>query len=122
MRLSEAIRLGAAISPQTAGRFFEKGKSCALGSAALAIGIKETNDVDQCVAVMYALRIAFPVLSNTNVPCPACAHLLANLSSAVAHLNDNHSWTREKIADYVEFIENAQQETAPVEEPVAVHA
>ena len=117
MRLSEAIRLGAMLHPQCFGALYEyrpgpadvtaneklprrvwrtRGvmKSCALGAALMA-GYSETFENE------YA-----PVIKRC---CPAC-RAPDCLTQTISHLNDRHRWTREAIADWVQTIEEANDE------------
>lgn len=108
MRLSEAIRLGAMLKPQAFDSWGSDHDSCAIGAAHDAIGIKRT-----------AARSTTPWfdLYNTTVLCPAgCNRRQRVLINAVTHLNDEHRWTREQIADWVEGIERAQSQTDGVRE------
>lgn len=56
------------------------------------------------------------------VPCPSmfdrCDLRNARLSRIIEHLNDDHRWTREQIADWVATVE-AQQESAAMEPALA---
>lgn len=130
MKLSEAIRLGAMLKPQCFGRYFYRDGSCALGAAADALGVQ----VDQlCVGngtivpQIYASnwpRSSVTFMFMTVPPlCPACGQQRAAVDCLIRHLNDEHRWTREQIADVVARIEAQQELQAPVEaprEPVAV--
>jgi hypothetical protein len=112
MKLSEAILLGSTMSGQcwsVLSLNYPDGRidTCALGSAALAIG--KLNYV--------ALERAFPWIDNVFAGCPECDPLYGAGSTILAvygmipHLNDNHRWTRERIAEWVSTIE-------PADEPV----
>jgi hypothetical protein len=95
MKLSEAIRLGALLHPQLFGAFNlierETGhilRTCAIGAASAA-GYDTTR------------------LGNSSVTqCPAC-QLRGGVAGIIAHLNDDHRWTRERIADWVEMCEGS---------------
>lgn len=114
MKLSEAIRLGAMLKPQAFGRIsgpvdgprgpgdvlglrFVLG-TCALGAAYDAGFIRQLADADVHDVEMY---------------CPACGQwsyggeAVALVNHIVMHLNDEHRWTRERIADWVESVEQA---------------
>lgn len=102
MKLSEAMRLGAMLHPQhfyAAWMLDDRQEilaTCALGAANVA-GYEDDG---------FALWAA---------TCPVCANLAPwhNVSSIIAHLNDDHRWTRETIADWVETIEPADDPPAP---------
>lgn len=102
MKLSEAIRLGAMLRPQGFGRSYDKrnGGTCAFGAACEACGIDVTDD-----KATGAAKLAWYgfYASLMGVPCPVCN---ASGSVTIPHLNDHHHWTRERIADWVESIEN----------------
>ncbi len=107
MRLSEAIRLGAVLKPQAFGAIREEGRSCALGAACDALGIRHEN----------ALPTQYPEL-HRSVKCPGCGSLKGvwrrlrgyefDLEDVIVHLNDDHRWERERIADFVRKIESKE--------------
>lgn len=104
MRLSEAIRLGAMLHPQYFGAMRKRGArgeviaTCALGAA----------DEAGYGHVFGFLQV---------MKCPAC-HEHRAISGNVAHLNDYHGWTRERIAEWVATVE-PQEPTAPATEQPA---
>ena len=107
MKLSEAIRLGAMVGPQvTDGRTYDGDGSCALGAAMIATGHR-----GEC----YALVLDYFTLSQSLVEQPVTREQMMALS-AVRELNDRHRWTREQIADWVDTIERAQEQTVGVRE------
>ena len=120
MTLSEAIRLGAMLSPQGFSGTSVDGR-CALASAADACGIP---DLAKGSLINYkALKERFPVLVDEMMRCPVarqeyCLLLTREVMGIIYHLNDVHRWTREAIADWVETLEQHQQETVDV--PVMV--
>jgi len=98
--LAEAILSGAAHRPEQAfGEYFlGRLASCALGAAyegmyhlpLEATGIRPKN-----------LERLFDCLENTLRSCPVgCKKRLA-LGAMILHLNDDHHWTREAIAQWV---------------------
>lgn len=97
MRMYEAMRLGAMLGPQLVGVLVNSaGGFCARGAALLGAG--ENN--------LYM----FPVETALRCDCPAGCFLavpLRNLGYTVVHLNNDHRWTREQIADWLEPIEEA---------------
>ena len=107
MRLSEAIRLGAMLKPQTTGHYRKAGATCALGAAADAAGIK--RDMGN------KLFLRFPILSIEDWPEPPVkiyldpwavdTHNRMSLYTVIWRLNDDAELTREQIADYVATIE-----------------
>ncbi len=102
MTLSEAMRLGASLHPQSHGFLFlldSEGKrvaSCALGAAYEAAGHPEFSV--GCFEVPEAWRHEM----HTTRACPACAHIEGHVIYLIAHLNDDHRWTREAIADWLD--------------------
>ncbi len=114
VRLSEAIRLGAMLRPQTEHFYFQGGKSCALGGALEATGtlygdVEWAND---------DLKMRWPWVFTTRalcpdtLQCPVCEN--ASVRNVIARLNNEHRWTREQIADWVEVFEaHDQPDSAP---------
>lgn len=114
MKLSEAIRKGAKLRPQSIIKAFDynwfanietvKLSSCALGAAYEAVfklDINEDSDIDEINANFADdLRREFPELAY-HVFHPVDKEK-ANLGDIISDLNDSHDWTREKIADWVE--------------------
>lgn len=121
MRLSEAIRLGAMLRPQGIGTLNSSG-SCALGAAGEAIGAK----CPQAMCGILPLLVArWPRLMSQMVTLPCACRFDFPFGSAVLHLNDNHRWTREQIADWVETIEpqaDESQTAVEVAQPVVAVA
>lgn len=95
MRLSEAIRLGAMMKPQAFGDLWKGGGSCALGAAYDALGWRDrVCCIDGPLMDFYGRVIS----------CPACG-TRSGVTGIMTHLNDNHHWTREAIADWVATVE-----------------
>ncbi len=106
-KLYEAIRLGSMLRPQTFNEYFGADTSCVLGAA-----------IEGCGMTCPAMFSAFPILVQTEF-CPACPKETSNsahVNRVMIHLNDDHRWTRERIADFVASIEPAD---SPEEEEVA---
>jgi hypothetical protein len=139
MKLSEAIRLGAMLRPQAFGGFFgfehvvPKGKcarmlarlglremdlalsSCALGAAIESVG----GDASICSRA-HGLLDRFEILWGGRIRCPACIAHRVNAFSLIYHLNDEHRWTRERIASWVATIEASRESCAAVAPQEAV--
>lgn len=102
MKLSDAIRAGSKVTKQHFGdlfkiRYGDIGYTCALGAAALGAGEGiEPNS--------YAITQRFPELYNHRDVCPVCNDTLYNqtLFFLISHLNDEHHWKREAIADWLD--------------------
>lgn len=95
MKLSEAIRLGAMLRPQGFGAYIRDGRSCALGAAREAIG------------VVLGWPEEWHLLLSKRQNCPVCcvadvAVAVPRLFETIILLNDDHHWTREQIADFIE--------------------
>lgn len=129
MRLSEAIRLGATMKPQAFDDFYDDSSheaSCALGAAADAIGMTiGTDDGDEIEWPDEWMRV---FRATNRGRCPACNKKLINLDP-IPHLNDDHRWTREQIADWIELnfeiptpSETVVEETSVVEPSVTAPA
>lgn len=72
-------------------------------SAFVTISLTEESnggvkDVDLMLRDLYDF---FPVLQAGEADCPACESTWL-LSSLIPHMNDNHKWSREEIADWLE--------------------
>lgn len=117
MKLSEAIRLGAMLSPQGCEELRSFGTTCALGAASEAIGIKIREGQQ---GPGKALRERFPILQQRTYHPTVVGHRRYLVSLIITDLNDEVRWTREQIADWVEMIKSAQSVDAvdPVGEKV----
>lgn len=108
MRLSDAIRKGCEQHPQSFGRLFEfRGydvvASCAMGAALMGVYGAEgyalnTSNLEKEFPLLK--RIAHSPVSGT-----VYHRLPFSLADQIITLNDHHKWTRERIADWVETIE-----------------
>ena len=93
MRVSEAMRLGAMLDEQGFGAFDRDGKTCAMWAAMKAVNRQ--------------MPIGWPEILKTVSACPACIYERSlDLYSVIVHLNDDHRWTREQIADWMDGIES----------------
>lgn len=131
MRLSEAIRLGAMVKPQAFGylevtyiyptngplgldRSFSA--TCAIGAAMEAVGLELCSDSAQDFFRCFPEAVMI-----WELPCPVCGAL--ERGGPVPHLNNDHLWTRERIANWVETIERASlTDRSDASEPVAAVA
>jgi len=115
MRLSEAIRLGAAMKGQVRGVFYsiQHGvpATCAWGAAFDAVGkLEEINSY--LGPIIYSVTfdkavndMGWKETAKAETFCPACArqqNRTGSILSLIVHLNDCHRWTREAIANWVE--------------------
>lgn len=111
MRLSEAIRLGAMLRPQGKGDLFgANGTSCALGAAMEAIGLRPIEgamDLDCSSDEFEEMYHQWPILLDE--PDSPIEHPYGKkLAETIPVLNDA-GWTRERIADWVATVEDAQE-------------
>lgn len=98
--LAEAILHGSESRPEQAfGNYFEgRRASCALGAA--YEGMYKLPREAGGIRPLHLDRL-FDCLENTLRRCPeGCKKSLA-LGSMILHLNDDHHWTRERIAEWV---------------------
>lgn len=132
MTLSDAIRLGATLKKQGKGNASMDPKSdatCAFGAALEAggcVGGYRFSSVDAVPTrgsvkvplehYSYAVPSSWMCILSITDQCPECS-FIGLVSQIVPHLNDDHNWTRERCADYVQGIE---KRLAPVvvSEPV----
>lgn len=109
MKLSEAIRLGAMMKPQGIGGRMDGETRCALAGASDALGIEARRHLSCVPRVDYeALRARYPILDAPVEAMPVSDNSGYGwtLLSAIWALNDNYEWTRERIADWVQSIED----------------
>ena len=99
--LAEAILEGAKRRPkQSFGTYFDgKGGSCALGAAYEGIYLLPRNVAE---AMPHRLDRFFHCLENVSRKCPAGCKKQIPIGAMIIHLNDDHLWTREQIAEWVE--------------------
>ena len=98
--LAQAILQGATHRPDQAfGHYFEgRRASCALGAA--YDGFYRLPSDAEGIRPVHLERL-FDCLENTLRSCPmGCRKRLA-LAAMILHLNDDHYWTRERIAEWV---------------------
>lgn len=114
MKLSDAIRLGSMLRPQTKGALIDASGSCALGAAGEATGLFTLRDATDriCDDEHYrAIEDTYPVTMMTNAWHPE-ELFMCQVRHLIPHLNDKYSWTREAIADLVATIESQHAKLA----------
>lgn len=117
IQLSEAIRLGAMVVPQTHVGWTDGNTACAMMSAVVAIkGIGYARMMDALFGedgyrdqIEAELQVMFPLAAKLAVH-PESRLVKDRVSSIIISLNDDRKWSREQIADWVETIEKQQQE------------
>lgn len=103
MKLSAAMREGAKLRPQAIGAYFYDGKSCALGAAAEALdAAMYERGSDRAVEKLLGNQFGLWGRKTTKLPCPAGCHTEYIVGHMITHLNDDHDWEREAIADWLE--------------------
>lgn len=119
MKLSDAMRLGAMLRPQSFTSYFSYGKSCAMGAACEAVGINPlTIEGVEAMNTRWA-----PIILAERFFFPPCGcNVIVSAFGAITHLNDEHKWTRERIADWVATVEppDAVEQPALMEQLVLV--
>lgn len=104
---SEAIREGAKLRPQVYHRMTDRSGTCALGAGYEAV-YRSLHGMD-CTP----LEFLYSYLKNAGAcPVPHCraavkthgveADAPPSIADLIVHLNDDHKWTREAIADWLE--------------------
>ncbi len=116
LSLADAIRLGSLLHPQAFGDWWTKDynahgviaitATCALGAASVAIG----HDLSKRGSPFRAFLDAFSAC-----PVTGCVLSRVHQQDLITHLNDDHRWTRDQIADWVETQERAQARQADVD-------
>lgn len=104
MHLSEAIRDGCRFGKQCFGAFTDGEGYCAIGAAMRAYNVPVYIGTLNIPEFFLGL---VPALT----PCPACGLPKKKVSRGISipklvyHLNDDHRWSREAIAEWVETVE-----------------
>jgi hypothetical protein len=122
MKLSEALRLGAMLRPQQAyGALFNdsNGGTCALGAIADAVGLLDTENNKYYGPIPEPIRSLWRPVANVVCAsaCPQCGERAFGSDRVIVHLNNEHKWSRERIADWIESIERAQEQCVVPEGP-----
>jgi hypothetical protein len=98
--LAAAIRDGIRRRPEQAfGEYYEGGRaSCALGAAYEGI-----HHLPKDVGHLHPKRMdrLFDCLEGTIRRCPEGCKKSLILGAMIVHLNDDHRWDRERIADWI---------------------
>ena len=111
LKLSEAIRLGSMLHPQGFGKWWDGKGTCAIGAAARAIGIRvELGEHFRTRRHIDVWPWAWDEIIKS---CPVCSRGPVHTAHIIVHLNDQHRWTRERIAEWVATIEPTPPQTHP---------
>lgn len=105
MYLSEAIRIGAAMKPQTFGTYNDNVGTCALGAMWDAF---RTQPAEQQSKLFNHAFIFAEQDMTMRENCPECGgrqNFPNGQNNLIPHLNDYHKWSREAIADWLETME-----------------
>ena len=113
MTLSDAMRLGAAMVPQAFGDTFVRNgqtivAACAWSSVSIGLGFPSID--------VIGIYRRFPELHKT-LPCPECDKSgyfggMPTLEELITHMNDDHRWTREQIADWIDSLKPENEHAA----------
>lgn len=113
-KFSEAMRLGSLVTDQGYGEYYidggenERPEACAIGAAGYAVGYISTNDEWDNSRFLKRIRggaKTYQVLAGTQrfeCPEPSCTSAKLGGFNMIIHLNDDHHWQRDKIADFIE--------------------
>lgn len=119
--LAEAILAGSRRRPkQSFGTYFgSDGSSCALGAAYEGVYLLPGDAAD---IVPQRLDRFFHCLENVSRHCPAGCRKHIPIGAMIVHLNDDHHWTRERVARWLGGELNGEataddQADAPPDEP-----
>lgn len=107
MKLSEAIRCGAAETEQAFGKFLNCDDGhvtcCALGAAAYCFG-KDVPNLSCEIYYTIKEHVGVDLLDDIRVAHPIDEGSTGDLEGIIIELNDTHHWSREAIADWVESV------------------
>jgi hypothetical protein len=105
MRLSDAILRGSRLGEQMFGEVSDdEWNSCALGAAGLALTELLTG-VPTLYNPAYRIFMTWPWLKSDGYECPAGCGQKNIPAAIISHLNDDHRWPRQRIAEWVATIE-----------------
>lgn len=97
--LAEAILIGTHRRPvQAFGTYFGKGSSCALGAAYEGVYLLPRDSTD---VMPRRLDRFFHCLENVSRRCPAGCRKQIPVAAMIVHLNDDHRWSRERVARWL---------------------
>jgi hypothetical protein len=100
VRIYEAIRLGSMLRPQGIDFFMKDGRSCAFGAALEAVGVEfDSGSPRETPLNVWPWLLGMATDPTTGLSEPLCR--------IIPDLNNEHGWTREQIADWLEPIEEA---------------
>lgn len=96
--LADAMERGARNRPQAFGSYFTwDGKSCALGAA-----FEGVHRLPDLVGSLHPnLERLWHCLEYVVRRCPIGCRKRLPLAAMIVHLNDDHQWSREAIADWL---------------------
>lgn len=112
MRLSDAIRVGCGMNPP-ARHVIKRlnGSTCVWGAAAEGAGL-EIPHQEFCMmepvdilggALKRLWPMAFAEWEDAELYCPVIDHdYFGSITDLIVHLNDEHRWSREKIAGWLD--------------------
>lgn len=124
---SEAIREGAKLRPQGFGALLRLGNTCAIGSGLDAMDLltaeqsiifgEETIDLHDFLA-LYPYLNSLGECPVDEAVCSRWCPLPRTLFNVIIHLNDQHRWTREAIADWLSDCEEKLGYVLVLDEPI----
>jgi hypothetical protein len=119
VRMSDAMRRGAAKRPQAFGTVVDPatGGTCAWGAAMDGVDrLQFVNGVYIASGEQVRRRYGWQIVERM-ATCPACNRRQSNVGEIIVHLNDQHRWTREAIADWLDVIDPPPAPVEKVQEP-----
>lgn len=101
MKLSEAIKLGAAMHAQTClGGYFEYKDGVLVGTCALGAAVNALGATDRGVVATIYEQTGTDVMM-THIAHPIDGHV-DDMYQIITELNDERGWTREQIAAWLD--------------------
>ena len=107
MRISEAMRKGAAMRPQCRFTMSDGVGSCAIGAAMEGAGIEQNVMVNElCTAYPEWNPILNALVPSPDSQVPDASPTARCCWAVVMYLNDTRLWAREDIADWLKGVED----------------
>lgn len=132
MQLSKAAQIGSTLTSQAFNVYYETGtvtqneRTCFFGSALVGINkLDRGNYIFANIFNVAMILATWPWIMEKHkirLHCPVidCRVLFTHFFSLFVHLNDDHCWSRLRIANYVGLFEPKEVEAPSVENQLCI--